>query len=83
MLDTQYKTADKKKIIILFRAIKHYPSSTIESTVKFLSPKIPDDSPEREIYHEWYHQARPWFEKLAEAEKDRLEEIYETVLESI
>ncbi len=80
MLDTQYRKADKKKILILYRAVRHYPNSSVQSTVKFLFPRVPEDSLEKEIREEWERAKTWWEEKIPPETLYHLEQEYETAL---
>jgi hypothetical protein len=61
-----------KKIVILYRACVEYTRSSVQSTVRFLAPRvyeIPDESYELSC-------ARQWWKELDAAEKQRLDREY-------
>lgn len=70
-IQEEHSLADKKKIIILFRAVVHYSHSSVQDTVRFLAPRVPlSDLAKMGI--EWGN-ARSWWEwRVTENEKKRL-----------
>jgi hypothetical protein len=59
-------------IIILYRAVRYYTRSSVQSTVRFLVDRIPLDCIDTKMRIEW-GKARYWWEKeLKMADKQRL-----------
>lgn len=73
--DTPLTELDKKKVIILFRAKTLYHRDTVESTVRFLGPRVPPDNIEKSLGDEW-PRALGWWTKLQPAEQFLLDRQY-------
>jgi hypothetical protein len=70
--DTHYLPSAKKMIIILYRAVRYYTRSSVQSTVRFLKDRIPLDCVDTKMRIEW-GKARYWWEKeLKVADRQRL-----------
>lgn len=75
MSDTHYSPATQKKLIILFRAEVYYPNDSVQSTVRFLVPRVPEDGIPRDMPTEWT-EARRWWEKKSPEDQERLNATY-------
>lgn len=62
-------TAEQKKIVILYRAVNTYVRSSVQSTVRFLVPRVtyvPENGCE-------FRNALKWWDNLKASERERLE----------
>lgn len=72
MTKTLYLPSAQKMIIVLYRAVRYYTRSSVQSTVRFLKDRIPLECINTKMQIEW-NKARYWWEKeLKDQERQRL-----------
>lgn len=77
--DTPLSEHEKKKIIILFRACTTYSRSTVESTIRFLYPRVEETEIEGRMDNE-LRSARFWWSELEECQRARMNLQYRTTI---
>lgn len=65
---TSKNTTEIRKIVILYRSATTYRLSSVQSTVRFLNPMVPQELP----WSKEAEEAYLWWEKLTETEREKL-----------